>query len=263
MIPKTMFFYWGGEKLSYLRYLSIYSFHKFNPGWRIRLYVPTSLSKEIRWSTKEQSGEYTGRDYMPFKRFTPIPFDFTTIGVSNDLPEVYKSDLLRYHLLSTYGGFYSDIDITYFKPLKIPKNYDTIVCYHHNYFSIGLMGGCKGNLFYKEMLKLGKRDLDKKRNYQGVGNKLFKGLTLSNLKPIYPELKIYNIPMNLVYPMLCDYPSKIFNDNKSYKFPEDTIGLHWFAGSPLSRQWENTIKPSNFFKYDNILGNALKRFKNG
>jgi len=268
MIPKTMFFYWGGEKLSYLRYLSIYSFRKFNPDWQIRLYVPTQLSDKIRWSSKEQSGAYTGQDYMKLSVFNPIPFDFTTIGVPNDIPEVYKSDLLRYHLLSTRGGLYSDMDIIYFSPFDLSKECDTIVCYHHDYFSIGFMGGCKNNLFYRELLELGKKDLIYKRDYQGVGNKLFKGLSLEQLRITYPELSFHNIPMNLVYPILCDKPSKIFENNKYYRFPKDTIGLHWFAGAPESRKWENTITPMALqllqnHKYDNILGAALKRFKNG
>ena len=259
MIPKTMFFYWGGEKLSYLRLLSIHSFHKLNPEWDIKIYVPSSLSKKITWGTKEQSGKYTGEDYLLKSNYNVIPFDFTAIGISNDTPEVYKSDLLRYYLLYKYGGFFSDTDIIYFKPMEVPEDCDTIVCYHRH-FSIGLVGSCKENIIYGTLLHLGRQDLDSKRNYQAVGTKLFRNLTLPKLIELYPELKFHNLPMDVVYPVLSDKLEKIFENNKNYTFPDESIGLHWFGGSPESRVWENKITPMKF-DYDNILGKALMRFK--
>jgi hypothetical protein len=37
-IEKTLHTYWGGDSMSYLRYLTLASFRKLNPDWKIFLY---------------------------------------------------------------------------------------------------------------------------------------------------------------------------------------------------------------------------------
>ena len=54
-IPKIVHFYWGNEKLSYLRYMSVYSFRKLNPDWKIKIHVPGALSMIApTWGSNEQ-----------------------------------------------------------------------------------------------------------------------------------------------------------------------------------------------------------------
>ena len=148
MIPKTLYLYWGGS-LSWLRFLTVYSFKKYNPDWEIKVYYPVNYSDSITWNTNEQSDAYDGENW--FHKLSEyaelIPFDCEIIGMSNDLPEVHKSGLFRAWILSTHGGMYCDFDILFFKPLKIPKHINVIQCYNPEgkYFSDGFMGCDKGN----------------------------------------------------------------------------------------------------------------------
>ena len=60
-IPKLAHFYWGNDTLSFLRYLSIYTFSKFNPDWRIQFYYPAQKYHGARtWGTPEHTGRFHG-----------------------------------------------------------------------------------------------------------------------------------------------------------------------------------------------------------
>ena len=101
-IPKIAHFYWGSQKLSFLRYMSLHSFKKCNPDWEVRLYCPLILTKDARWEDKQVENNGDIYDYMHYVKYhlniKPIYFDFNQIGLSNDLNEVYKSDFIRYYL---------------------------------------------------------------------------------------------------------------------------------------------------------------------
>ena len=45
-IPKRIFFYWGGSDMSWMRYMTLYSFRKMNPDWEVILYVSDNNQKE-------------------------------------------------------------------------------------------------------------------------------------------------------------------------------------------------------------------------
>ena len=118
-IPKRLFVYWGGEKLPYLRYLTIDSFIKFNPEWEIIFIIPKILSNVLTWQGKQfERNDLKYIDYMSeiYKlegknKLKVEIFDFETIGINNNLNEVHKSDYLRYYLLYSRGGVWSDMDI--------------------------------------------------------------------------------------------------------------------------------------------------------
>ena len=169
-IPKIAHFYWGNPTLPYLRYLTIYSFYKFNPDWEIRFYYPKYPYTINTWKSKEQRYKFIGKDYYAELRKLPIKiieFDMKNIGISNDISEVFKSDYLRWFLLATVGGLWSDMDIIYFKPMNTlinnkeeKKEIDTLISickegyrnkfkYHH---SIGFMLASADNVYYQILL---------------------------------------------------------------------------------------------------------------
>ena len=57
-----MFFYWGGSSLSWMRYMSIYSFRKLNPDWEVILYISDNTTSHKTWN-----GE-PSQDYYQYKR---------------------------------------------------------------------------------------------------------------------------------------------------------------------------------------------------
>jgi len=119
-IPQHIHFYWGGKKLSYLRYLSIQTFQRLNPNWKISLHVPQVLSQaKPLWDTMQQKNSCIGQDYLDqLTDVDVVVHDFANYGFDNQAHEVHKSDFLRWRLLATEGGVWSDIDILYCRPMS-------------------------------------------------------------------------------------------------------------------------------------------------
>ena len=66
MIPKTMKFFWGNETLSWMRYMTLYSFRKLNPDWKIELHLcPPSTIKYKTWldGVQQDFFNFSGRDF--------------------------------------------------------------------------------------------------------------------------------------------------------------------------------------------------------
>ena len=62
-IPKIAHFYWGNKVLPYLRYLTLYSFKKYNPDWVVNLYIPKFLQPEMSWNGREHKFPIDCKDY--------------------------------------------------------------------------------------------------------------------------------------------------------------------------------------------------------
>jgi hypothetical protein len=249
MIPKTLFLYWGSRKLSWLRYLTVVSFAKHNPDWDIKVYYPTQPTIGNTWTTDEQIVTYTGDDYFDklSKYAEVIPFDMKEVGMSNDKPEVHKSDLFRLWALVKYGGLYSDFDILYTKPM--PEIKGKLYCRHPDgHYAIGLIGCSAGDKEFNGLLELAK--LANGSKYQSLGSTLW-GKGLEDVK-----LDGWNIPENLVYSYNWNNAEKLFTENGG--LPKEAVGIHWYGGSIVSGQWENKLTPENYLEYDSTICNIIK-----
>tara|TARA_R110001599_G_scaffold176000_3_gene368089 strand:- start:119 stop:1744 length:1626 start_codon:yes stop_codon:yes gene_type:complete len=278
-IPKIAHFYWGSPKMSFLRYMTIVSFKKFNPDWSIHLYVPKSVSTEIFWRTEggdnkhcSDSVDYDGEDYFS-KLIDDVPIkvvkvDFSNTIIGSDAPEPHKSDLLRWQILSTSGGIWSDMDILYIKPLNVShlnsnSKKDTIVCYDVDLarglsvIPIGFLGSSKNNTFYKSIAKQSMISYDK-LNYQSIGTRLFTQIapTFPNAKSRFPNLNLLNLnPSNFYY---LDFKNidKIFE--KNVDLPNTVIGIHWYGGHPTSQDFNNKINHKNYATFNSTISKILK-----
>ena len=80
---------------------------------------------------------------MSFKKLNPILKEaIDNLGFDESLPSVFKSDFLRWHVLSTIGGGWSDMDILYIKPittLELTDNIDTVICHGEFNHIIGFL----------------------------------------------------------------------------------------------------------------------------
>src|SRR3989304_1341166 len=126
MINKSLFMYWGNNKpMSWLKYMTVSTFKKHNSDWNIQIYTSVNPVTEITWDTGEQTGIYTGKDWFPelVKEQGVCSFDMEKIGFKNNLPEVHKSDILRFYFMYKNGGCWSDFDIIYTD--KIPESFLT------------------------------------------------------------------------------------------------------------------------------------------
>lgn len=267
-IPKIAYFYWGGETLSYLRYLTLATFKKYNPNWNVVLYVPKKLQKEISWISSEQKNTAASEDYFSWLEklnIKVISFDMESIGLSNSLSEVHKSDYLRWHLLGTVGGVWSDMDIIYFQSIdKIMEGRQLVVCFQrglkHQFWSIGFLGSSSNNAFYRRMFEEAKKRTDSYR-YQYVGSILMRQVHGSYVSTVnnFPQYRINNIPTHVVYPVMAHQISALYSKPNLEYIKKDTVGVHWYAGHKQSGEYIGLLNHKTVSKYNNLLTWAIRR----
>lgn len=244
---KVAHFYWGGGPLSYLRYLTIKSFQKYNPDWEVQLHVPvTGVMVQNTWGTGEQPEPYFGEDYTNKLEHLFVVHDFENLGFLNLIPETYKSDFLRWHLLSTEGGLWLDMDILFFRPVPPIERNCITACFPVYYICFVYSEKTE---FFKEIREHA-LNIDFS-DYQSIGSHLFYklyqghiGIDLINPVIVLPVTRLNKLHV-------------IFDSCRNLDLT-DSIGLHWFGGHKLGREWENRITESNWDTYDNILCEVIK-----
>jgi glycosyltransferase involved in cell wall biosynthesis len=278
-IPKIAHFYWGSPKMSFLRYMTIVSFKKQNPDWSIYLYVPKNISTEVYWRTLgrdnkhcSDSVDYDGNDYfdrlveeVPIKI---IKVDFSKTIIGPNAPEAHKSDLLRWKVLSSTGGIWSDMDILYVKPLcesflNSNSKKNTLVCYDQdpdrglNVIPIGFLGSSGNSVFYKALAKQSLISYNK-LNYQSIGTNVFSQIapTLQSAIDNFSMLNFLSLNPNSFYHLDFKNIDKIFE--KNVDLPNSVVGIHWYGGHPLTQKYNNEINHSNVGEYDCTLCNKIK-----
>jgi len=279
-IPKVLHLYWDGSKMPFLCFMTAFTFRKLNPDWIIKIYSPVSRTTIKSWKTSEQKIEYEGINYFhnlkDLENCIFITFNFETIGVSNKTSEVQKSDFLRWHILSTEGGVWSDFDIIYFRSIEEinmtnqtvttkNKEIDFSVCYDFNVtsehkYSIGFLTAKKECQFYKKILKLAKENFNK-TDYQGAGASIFNHEYpgLAKLYLTQKESNIWNTSMDILYAYDSLKIEYIYKSNDLRFFTPNSIGVHWYYGSHITKKYINNFE-KECLNY-NILMKAMDKFK--
>jgi hypothetical protein len=278
-IPKIAHFYWDGSRMAYLQYLTVVSFHKWNPDWEIMIYTPKiKYSGDVTWKTHEQRGAYSGINYYPmFKRLpyiTQVIVDFNEYeDIPNDIPETYKSDLLRWHLLATTGGLWSDMDVLYIKPVKeinIPRDTEFTICKlaatdKKEFHIIGFYLSSSNNPFFHHIVKYAPHYLSLD-NYQSVGSTLLNQLYPNDneIRQITKQKLYTKIGMDVLYA----YPP--FDENNSNQLPalfakkdlsritRNTLGIHWYNGHGMAKSFNNEFNHLTMSQFDNTITHYIK-----
>ncbi len=290
LIPKRMMFFWSDSKLSWLRYLTIYSFRKYNPDWEIVVYYHEGK----RQTTKPWNCDIE-QDFINYSDMACYKVKLAELGVKMekwDISEInkpkfiklaspFKCDLCEWSSLASKGGFYSDFDILYYRSMdklydEIVKSRATTIFCSHPQMAIGLMGSIAPNSFYSEVLRNALKFFNKD-NYQSAGvvalyetlaPGIIKGDVASNIENTdfikqfnkrFPSLKLYNIPRYIVYPIWSDLNELFLENIDVYnKFP-DSIGLHWYGGNPTVQILNNILKRSNYRHIKNTITTCIER----
>lgn len=274
-IPQVAHFYWGNDTLSFLRYMTIYSFRILNPDWKIKLHYPRiKYCGGKTWPSEVCYCNFIGENYLDYLLNMDIEkneVDFHELGFGYDIPENFKCDFLKWRTLSTEGGLFSDIDIIYFKPMKSlyfndesNQNIDTMVCINEEndppFNSVGFLMSCPNNDYYRFLHEKSYSYLNI-AEYQSVGpelpNTYFR--STQSIRNLFAHLNLYNIKMELVYPLRDTHLASIYQNNDLSGIKDFTIGLHWYAGHPNSAGWENTVTVNNFRTYDNVLSKLISK----
>jgi len=291
-IQKKISFYWSDSKLSWLRYLSIFSFRKYNPDWDINIYYCNSDEQlEKTWLGKVEldfTNGYNKDDYFNKLQNLNIniiqwkpKFDITN-GKYKSLPSSYKCDIFEWEILYTEGGFFSDFDILYYRSIDdlyeeiITHDFDTLIC-SKPYMSIGFMASYPSNLFFRDVYNMSLKTFDK-INYQSSGvvaiyetlkpkithckdfyEVMLKTDFIKCFNDIYQMNKLYDLETSTVYP-ICDDQNKIFLHNIDVyeQFPK-SIGIHWYGGNPLAQNLNRIINENNYKYFNNTLATCIKK----
>jgi hypothetical protein len=242
-IPKIFHCYWDGSNFSFLHYLTLVSFRKHHPDWKMILYMPKHRCCRKPWKTV-QVGSYNGPNYLSHaKTLCEVKIiDFNEIGFKNDVPEVIKSDFLRYHLLYKYGGMWSDMDTFYIKNIEsIDLNSfakvgsDSNITFALRVFQIGILLSAKNNSFFKNLRDNCLKYL-KESVYQCLGTEMI--------------IKMYSVPKGIIskHPSetLCSLGGEfytpltvedLFERNALHKLHKNTVALHWYFGDTRVRHF--------------------------
>lgn len=263
-IPKVLHLYWDGSSMSFLQYLTVKSFLKHNQGWKIKLYVP-ALRNELRtWESFEQKDPYLGKNY--FDRVLDMDIEIISVdlqekGFRNDVPEVVKSDYLRYRILGEEGGYWSDFDVLFFNSIQSlydgddpfpvygdSRNIDTILCPVMangviRYYTIGFLASSPENPFFSDLADACSEHLDLK-NYQSIGVNMIKKIypDIRDIKTKYQdEVNLLVLPHQIYLPLEYNQTGTIFEHGGECIFPKFTIGIHWFNGHPDAKRFQNKL----------------------
>ena len=267
-VPKICHVYWGGDRLIYMRYLTIKTFMEYNPDWKIVFWYPEKPFKGKSWNNGNSHTKWdqsTCKDYLPELLeldIIKVPVDFASLKIAHNMPEVHKNDYIRMNVLSLYGGVWSDMDIIYFKPItelevNKPENKDkeVFVCITTHGHSTGFNMAKEGSCFFVSLLDLMQEEYNG-NHYQCWGpdlwNKHFKKLESIPFSVNIEQDAVYAHNVYIVEELL---------QNKKMRFTKNSIGCHWYGGNPMWSDFFNKTKGGETNLPNNIIGNLIKNAK--
>ena len=249
--------------MSFLQTLTVDSFIRYNPQWKIFLWIPLrSYTGHLKYIP-----DYTGQDYFDViksnKNIEIRDVDLKLYNIKEDLHDILRSDIFRYKILYEYGGVWSDFDVLWLKEIQLPDNITDTVCMlkqftgHHN---ISVMFHQPQTEFIKSLIictDIVNRENRKKFDHQAFGTSMLNRLypTFDMIKERFPNI------LPLKYEVIFPYPIFSLKNlyHKDVDFTDkDTLCLHWFNGSELSKDYVNN---KNFRDIKCSMTSILKREK--
>ena len=275
-IPKVAHFYWGGNKMSYMRYMTLYSFKKMNPDWSVKLYVPKEVNNSRTWRDsvhQTDTADYlSSKDY--FNEAKNLPIKIVKVDFPSQikkLGEAQRSDFLRWRLLYKEGGLWSDMDIVYHRPISNIyinngseadiDNTISIIPEIHNSHQIGFYLSSPKNRMFKELCMLSSTKTDVTL-YQDLGCYLL-NRHLGTQEQINTKFDIVtsNLKQSVVYKSDHQNLEQVYthdNFQEKYLSDEETIGIHWYGGAEVSQKYNNLINHDTVYNINNTLCSAIK-----
>lgn len=271
-VPQVMNFYWGSSTMPWLRYLTLETFTRRNPGWTSVLWRPSTFTETAgRWSTLEHRVPVQARDY--WSEVGRLPVEIRMTDRWPELHEVLRSDRLRWEILARDGGGWSDMDIIYTRPLaelglnrleNAPLDFTvSIGGYLH---SIGFILAAPGNPFYTWVAAKAERT-KAEGLYQGYGallmNRDFK--TMAALQAAFPGARAVNIPVEDFYAYGTHAVTATLYGPRTgeRRTGPGTVGIHWYAGHPKSGEAVNLLTRENWESQDMLICEHIREALNG
>jgi hypothetical protein len=246
-VSKILHLYWDRSPMSWLQTLTVITFHRFNPDWEIRLYLPVRRDADNSMFVPT----YTGKDFFPMLQ----DLDYVTfLSIEDFTPETYylpgilRSDILRYKVLRDSGGVWSDFDVLWIRPFSdlfrlYPGDWKSMICRYdskHKHHNIGVLFSVPNHSMYCDLydrcLEL-MIDYRKRITHQMFGVELWNEMFTDEAISYYEN--VLSVPYQTFYPYSVFNLVSLFNHN--YPVNRDrSIGIHWFAGHKIAKSYMNS-----------------------
>jgi hypothetical protein len=277
-IPRRMSFFWVG-RMSWLRWLSLKTFIKYNPGWEVRLYSSELPVLPKHWKMDTDDDHlYYGEDY---RDRLPLAVNQCSYTPPRAMSAAQSCDWFQWHLLAVEGGFFADMDIVWRRGLDAvwneTKEADAVFCLESGVMAVGLVGSKPGCKLFQDMA-ISMVD-EQNRDYQHYGTNWvyrFSGvklpvnpaekpgeLALQHLRKHYSkdgrgaELTIADVPDYTVYPFDWNQVDTIWKEKR--EIDNRSVGLHWFGGNKLSRYWNQLLTEEDWQNHNNTMTSYLAK----
>lgn len=274
---KHIYFYWGNDTMSYMRYITLYSFCMFNPDWCVYLIKNNQPDKRYLINTieKQDKTEYNGKDYsylISDLNINIIEFENNMIDLENNIvkhmSDVHIKDILNWKILSDWGGVVADMDILFRCPIgnSIENKSDIgLVCFDgypkKNYIPVSFMYSSGNNEFFKKAYKNALRNY-KSNVYESCGTLCIEEKNLNEIKENFPSLIVQKFKDFIVFPFI-DWPwgegiEMLYNDDNRHLMKPNSIGIHWYGGAPLSQVYNNLLNEQTIYEINNTISITIK-----
>ncbi len=224
-IPRIIHYCWfGGNPLPDLALRCIESWKKYCPGFQI-----------VEWNEKNFDLDYNiyVREAYDNKKWAFI------------------TDVVRLYVLTNYGGIYMDTDVEVIKPLDSLLKYQAVSGFESDTMvPTGLMACEKGNLFFSELLSeydnlhfiLEDGSMDTTTNVIRITNACLKyGLDIKKSHTIQTVRGFTLLPKEYLCPRS--------GETGDIEITENTLTIHWFAGSWLSERDRKILRNKRQIQY--------------
>ncbi len=241
-IPKICHMYWDRSPMAFLNTVTVSSFKRMNPDWRIVLYLTKQDYTQIGKNTFVP--DYTGKDYFHLIRdLVEIrEVDLVELGLSH-LCAIQSSDIVRLKYLYDQGGVWSDMDVVWLKPMSdlaaLSDDFEATICYYkhtHGFHAQSIMIAEQKSKFIYSLIE--KQHTVDPSDHQAYGTKMMNEMypTLDSAMAKYPRLLA--IPYKLFYPYSTYHMEELFI-NTNLKPVTDAMAIHWFNGNKISKDYIN------------------------
>jgi len=273
--PKTLHLYWGKTPLSFLNYLTVKSFSKYHPHWKIKIHISKNPTHPAL-NKRAYSGPCFLQKIKNIPNLSLHPVDLDNIGFNNEGGDTHKSEYFRYYILEKEGGVWSDFDILYLKSLEGSFNFteESVIFKKRfldlqskeliKYHPVGLFLSQPKSRFFK-FLKEQCANQYNSTNYQHGGTKLFQRL-FSNEGSVYAideDLREHILtPQKPAYlPIERNKVHTLYESGSPKKFTSDTVGVCWFNGTKESQEYNLKLsKRINCFNPECPMDYLIEQF---
>ncbi len=291
MIDKTAYFFWQGEQISWLRYMTLRSFVHHNPDWQPVLYLASNPDFTITWKGIEHQEDYHQNEYENyFSKIYDLDLEIVPYENHGHHP-AQNSDLACWDIMSNNSGIFFDMDILFIKSAnefhEWLEDSDTGIDLHSPechwaacpQFRIGIVCSSGNNQFFKDLLEMGIDNSKNMSRYQQLGSEHLASHLCNLTRPYQTDLydkcrkprdfqnrnqdaisrveKIYGgRTINLSY-FDTVYPWDWYEDNPRFYDAHQILGtyfgIHWYGGRPVSQEFNLRLTEDNFRDHKNTI----------